>query len=547
MKKLDRYLSVFFLVLSLLFGMKAQADWQDDYYAYVNQIMRQLLWEDGAIKWLDWELITEVPNPLDASRGGKLVTFLGLNEDPRFYQGGMEEHITSVLDGKDAVEKSYPYFWMYHAVMYQIKRGQQHPQGHRYLAAEVQRRLLQKMPNLTDIISKRALQPIDYSLEPFIHRERGALIASLNWRIPEEQVLARVCRNSLKDLRAAPLDRYTAHFSAVSMLYGDLMKKFKSEGNPLTLLDMLDKGGPGAHFLLLRAMNTARDVHHLKKMLVNLREESSDLATRLSEHFAVGLPPRKKNQEPVSLFPGMETLSLTDADDVQPDDEQSDDEQSDDEQSDDEQSDDALTAEVRAFRDACQVFLNACHRQKHYLRGFFDAIGFTPEGTPSVPTQMARHKPKPEKKRTTNEEQMLMAKHREDNHKQVKLMQQALTEVQDLVATMGGENTFALRDLQKQHRDEVHERQRLEDEHQKLIRAHQRLKVDYSCPICMQPVVEAVKTPCSHVFCKHCILQNLSDRRNCPSCGVVIKQGVISRVYFGPTDRPANDPGVMKR
>ncbi|GBE87557.1 hypothetical protein SCP_1102340 [Sparassis crispa] len=81
------------------------------------------------------------------------------------------------------------------------------------------------------------------------------------------------------------------------------------------------------------------------------------------------------------------------------------------------------------------------------------------------------------------------------------------------------------------------------------------------CPICFDTFSDPVVTPCSHVFCKDCILEVFNgaavedggddqlkyqtDERPCPACrGVVSKHKLFSRRAFEPTDAEL-DPNSM--
>lgn len=45
---------------------------------------------------------------------------------------------------------------------------------------------------------------------------------------------------------------------------------------------------------------------------------------------------------------------------------------------------------------------------------------------------------------------------------------------------------------------------------------------DFLCPICIQTMKDAFLTACGHSFCYMCIITHLSNKSNCPSCGLYL-------------------------
>lgn len=45
---------------------------------------------------------------------------------------------------------------------------------------------------------------------------------------------------------------------------------------------------------------------------------------------------------------------------------------------------------------------------------------------------------------------------------------------------------------------------------------------DFLCPICIQTMKDAFLTACGHSFCYMCIMTHLSNKSNCPSCGLYL-------------------------
>lgn len=50
---------------------------------------------------------------------------------------------------------------------------------------------------------------------------------------------------------------------------------------------------------------------------------------------------------------------------------------------------------------------------------------------------------------------------------------------------------------------------------------------DFLCPICIQTMKDAFLTACGHSFCYMCIMTHLSNKSNCPSCGLYLSNNQL--------------------
>lgn len=54
----------------------------------------------------------------------------------------------------------------------------------------------------------------------------------------------------------------------------------------------------------------------------------------------------------------------------------------------------------------------------------------------------------------------------------------------------------------------------------------------FSCPICMQAMVEETSTRCGHIFCKACIKTAVSTQPKCPTCRKRVAKNQLIRVFL---------------
>ncbi|CAA2956253.1 E3 ubiquitin- ligase RNF4-like [Olea europaea subsp. europaea] len=54
----------------------------------------------------------------------------------------------------------------------------------------------------------------------------------------------------------------------------------------------------------------------------------------------------------------------------------------------------------------------------------------------------------------------------------------------------------------------------------------------FSCPVCMEPIVEVTSTKCGHVFCKKCIVAAIEIQHKCPTCRRKLKKKDVIRIYL---------------
>ncbi|KAM0071234.1 putative transcription factor C2H2 family [Helianthus debilis subsp. tardiflorus] len=54
----------------------------------------------------------------------------------------------------------------------------------------------------------------------------------------------------------------------------------------------------------------------------------------------------------------------------------------------------------------------------------------------------------------------------------------------------------------------------------------------FTCPICLDCIVEETSTSCGHIFCKVCIERALLTTDQCPMCRGKITHRGIHRIHF---------------
>ncbi|XP_043703305.1 uncharacterized RING finger protein C548.05c-like [Telopea speciosissima] len=54
----------------------------------------------------------------------------------------------------------------------------------------------------------------------------------------------------------------------------------------------------------------------------------------------------------------------------------------------------------------------------------------------------------------------------------------------------------------------------------------------FSCPVCMEKLVEETSTKCGHIFCKRCIKVAITAQHKCPTCRRRLTMKDIIRIYL---------------
>lgn len=60
-----------------------------------------------------------------------------------------------------------------------------------------------------------------------------------------------------------------------------------------------------------------------------------------------------------------------------------------------------------------------------------------------------------------------------------------------------------------------------------VVAVNPALDKDFLCPICIQTMKDAFLTACGHSFCYKCIMTHLSNKNNCPCCGLYLTNSQI--------------------
>jgi predicted amidophosphoribosyltransferase len=58
----------------------------------------------------------------------------------------------------------------------------------------------------------------------------------------------------------------------------------------------------------------------------------------------------------------------------------------------------------------------------------------------------------------------------------------------------------------------------------------------FSCPVCMNELVDASSTICGHIFCQKCIKAAIQANKKCPNCRRKLNMNNFHRVYLPTTD-----------
>ncbi|XP_074375306.1 uncharacterized protein LOC141717094 [Apium graveolens] len=60
----------------------------------------------------------------------------------------------------------------------------------------------------------------------------------------------------------------------------------------------------------------------------------------------------------------------------------------------------------------------------------------------------------------------------------------------------------------------------------------QHKKFEFTCPVCLGPIVQEMSTKCGHVFCKECISQSIATQGRCPVCRTKISMKDSIKIYL---------------
>lgn len=58
----------------------------------------------------------------------------------------------------------------------------------------------------------------------------------------------------------------------------------------------------------------------------------------------------------------------------------------------------------------------------------------------------------------------------------------------------------------------------------------------FSCPVCMNELVDPSSTICGHIFCQKCIKLSIQTQKKCPTCRKKLTVNNYHRVYLPTTD-----------
>lgn len=99
-----------------------------------------------------------------------------------------------------------------------------------------------------------------------------------------------------------------------------------------------------------------------------------------------------------------------------------------------------------------------------------------------------------------------------------------------------------LEKAQKKHRHKL-----FDSDEERLF---MRLKLDYSCGICLSILTDAVTTPCGHLFCGNCLRtweQSIFPEVSCPKCRKPFKMEDTIRMYNGTSAKNSRRIHLTRR
>nr|XP_051221975.1 probable histone acetyltransferase HAC-like 1 [Lolium perenne] len=73
--------------------------------------------------------------------------------------------------------------------------------------------------------------------------------------------------------------------------------------------------------------------------------------------------------------------------------------------------------------------------------------------------------------------------------------------------------------------------------HPKVMEAKEvPTELKFSCPVCMNELVDASSTICGHIFCENCIKASIQAQRKCPTCRKKLTLRGFHRLYLPATN-----------
>ncbi|KAE8806526.1 E3 ubiquitin-protein ligase BRE1A [Hordeum vulgare] len=59
---------------------------------------------------------------------------------------------------------------------------------------------------------------------------------------------------------------------------------------------------------------------------------------------------------------------------------------------------------------------------------------------------------------------------------------------------------------------------------------------NFTCPVCLNKLVEPSTTKCGHIFCTECIKQAIQFQKKCPTCRKALRKNNFHRIYLPNSD-----------
>ena len=272
-------------------------DYELEYKRSINGIMKMMLFEEGAIDWINWDVLGDVEHPDEEDT--LLLEWLNLPDNPGSKKGDFKYAKTKKsLNSKDKDEDGYPYYWLYYAVV-ETYEGYDSGQGHRYLLHSVQVELKRRWPHMEDWFRSEGRMRDDryFKCPAYESRKLRELIDRLEWDLKKHQQLLNAVELSIKDLCDDFGDpaRYYPQLRSYSLLSkaerteidgtapGSKKEKFFS---------LLKRSGPGGYLALMDCIVTER-VHTsvVTTMILAISDES--LRKKIAPSFGIVIKEKK--------------------------------------------------------------------------------------------------------------------------------------------------------------------------------------------------------------------------------------------------------------